>query len=470
MATLHELKAGNAPLASRLRALCGGGGAQEAVVFVKGAVDSLLEACNLDEGQRTAWLARNDELAAQGIRVLGLACRAADRHTPVHELEQGLRFLGMAGMVDPLREDVPAAVKTVMAAGIRPVMITGDHPLMAQSIGRELGVLDGERPVLTGRDLSGLESEALADAAEGTSVFARVSPEQKLRLVDALQARGQIVSMTGDGVNDAPALKSADIGVAMGVTGTDVAKEASDMVLLDDRYTTIVKAVREGRVIFDNIRRFVRFILASNAGELLVMLIGPFLGLPLPLLPVQILWMNLVTDGLPALALGVEKAERDVMKRTPRRPDAPIIDWAMGAHILWVGLLMAGLSLWVGLSAWDGVGGSTDPHGAAEAATWQTMLFSTMVFVQLFLALAVRSTTESLFRIGIFSNRPMILALAATCVLQLGVIYLPLFQGFFHTVALTGRQLGFCAGAAALVFVAVEAEKMVGRMRKRGSG
>ncbi len=387
-------------------------------------------------------------------------------------------FVGLVGMIDPLREDVPDAVKTVCEAGIRPVMITGDHPLMAGYIGRQLGIVgDNHRDtllrqgyggqagagVLTGVELGRMSEEELKRAAATTQVFARVSPEQKLKLVDALQADGEIVSMTGDGVNDAPALKSADIGVAMGIAGSDVAKEASDMVLLDDRYATIVSAVKEGRVIFDNIRRFVRFILAANAGELMVMLVGPLLGMPLPLLPVQILWMNLVTDGLPALALGVEGPEKDVMKRPPRRPDAPIIDWRMGGQIVWVGLLMAALSLFVGYRAWGGAPLAEASHDTVRAYPWQTMLFTTMVFAQLFLALAVRSSKRLLIQIGLFSNKPLLAALAVTVLLQLAVIYVPVFASFFHTVPLTVNQLGTCVGSAALLGGAVEIEKLLRR-------
>jgi Ca2+-transporting ATPase len=308
----------------------------------------------------------------------------------------------------------------------------------------------------------------LETTAAHACVFARVSPEDKLRIVDALQAQGEIASMTGDGVNDAPALKSADIGVAMGITGTDVAKEASDMVLLDDRYATIVSAVREGRVIFDNIRRFIRFILAGNAGELLVMLLAPLFGLPLPLFPVQILWMNLVTDGLPALALGVEGPENDVMLRPPRDPKAPLVDWAMGRSILWVSLLIAGLSLFVGKHFFTGSVGTSvaSGHGhGGEVAVWQTMLFTTMVLAQLFLALAVRSSRDSLFRIGVFSNRPMILALAVTLILHLGVLYVPFMQVFFKTTALSLTQLGICVGGGLVVFLAVEGEKLLLRLR-----
>ncbi len=492
MATLHTLPAADSGLPAAVGGIVASVAPARGVVFVKGAIDSLIDVSTairiagkvepLNDARREQMLARMSELAGNGIRVLGVAYRPTDETAaPEHprELERELVLLGLVGMMDPLRDEVKDAVATCRGAGIRTVMITGDHPLMAGSIGKELGIVD-DGGVLTGRELEGLSDEALQAAVAKTNVFARVSPEHKLRIVDALQARGEIASMTGDGVNDAPALKSADIGVAMGITGTDVAKEASDMVLLDDMFTAIVAAVAEGRVIFDNIRRFIRFILAANAGELLVMLLAPFFGMPIPLLPVQILWMNLVTDGLPALALGVEKAESDVMKRPPRNPDAPIIGWRMGRQIIWVGLLMACLSLAVGYSQWRDrdtdhgdtavaaeAGGEVAPaghHGEhALASTWQTMLFTTMVFTQLFLALGVRSSRDSLFKIGPFSNRPLVGALALTVALQFAVIYVPILQSFFRTRPLTAPQLGVCFLMGAGMLIAVEVEKLVRR-------
>ncbi len=473
MTTLHEIGSELPERVERLLAVCDAEG-KRAIAFTKGAADGLLEVSShvigpdglkpLDDTGRKEVLGANDVLAGEGVRVLGLAYRLFDSvepHMGAAELEKDLVFVGLVGMIDPLREDVAEAVRTVQEAGIRPVMITGDHPLMAAYIGRQLGICRDGDDIVTGVELARMSDEELNQAAARTQVFARVSPEQKLKLVDALQADGEIVSMTGDGVNDAPALKSADIGVAMGISGSDVAKESSDMVLLDDRYATIVAAVKEGRVIFDNIRRFVRFILAANAGELIVMLAGPLLGMPLPLLPVQILWMNLVTDGLPALALGVEGPEKDVMQRPPRRPDAPIIDGWMGGQILWVGLLMAALSLFVGYRAWDGVAVAEVSHGGATAYPWQTMLFTTMVFAQLFLALAVRSSRRLLVQIGLFTNLPLLGALAATAVLQFAVLYVPVLNSFFHTVPLDAGQLGTCVGIASLLGLAVEVEKLL---------
>jgi len=461
----------------------------EGIVFSKGATASILDVATsvrvngqteeLTDERRRKLKLRAEELAAGGVRVLAVAYKPVPvlkRVTSAQQIECDLVFLGLAGMADPLREDVKESVNTCLEAGIRPVMITGDHPLMARHIAADLGMLSTDR-VVTGAEISGMSNEELERTVADVSVFARVSPEHKLRIVDALQARGEIASMTGDGVNDAPALKSADIGVAMGITGADVAKEASDMVLLNDNYSTIVSAVREGRVIFDNILRFIRFILASNAGELFVMLAAPLVGMPLPLLPVQILWMNLVTDGLPALALGVERPERDVMTRRPRHPDAPIIDRRMIVGVLWVGALIAALSLFVGFSSWREstmTPGATavsaveaGSHAHVGATSWQTMLFCAMVFAQLFLALGVRSNRDSLFSIGVFTNPALIGAIGLTILLQLAVVYMPLLQGFFKTTSLSPRELGLCFFAATAVFVAVEIQKLVARILSR---
>ena len=292
------------------------------IAVTKGAIDGMLDISGqvwvegelhpLDEAWRARIMAAHDEMAAKGMRVLGVGLRILDRppdETTDKALERDLILVGLFGMIDPPRPEVRAAVLECRSAGIRPVMITGDHPLTARHIAKQVGITDNDR-FLTGQDLDRLSVEELAEATRDVSVFARVSPEHKLKLIDAFQEQGHIVAMTGDGVNDAPALKKADIGVAMGITGTDVAKDAAEMVLLDDNFATIVAAVEEGRVIYDNIRRFIKYLLSCNASEIAVMLIGPLLGMPLPLLPLQILWMNLVTDGLPALALGVEPPER----------------------------------------------------------------------------------------------------------------------------------------------------------------
>jgi len=349
---------------------------------------------------------------------------------------------------------VKDAVQTCKTAGIRPVMITGDHPLTARHIARELGIAtDGQ--ALTGQVLARMSVEELEDVVEEMPVYARVSPEHKLKIVQALQARGHIVAMTGDGVNDAPALKKADIGVAMGITGTDVSKEAADMVLLDDNFASIVDAVEEGRVIYDNIRKFIRYTMTSNSGEIWVMLLAPFLGMPLPLLPLQILWINLVTDGLPGLALTVEPAERDTMRRPPYHPQENIFGRGMGRHILWVGLLMGLVSLGMGFWAWR-----------MAHPTWQTMVFTTLTLSQMGHALAIRSGRDSLFAIGPLSNKPLLGTVLLTFVLQLAVVYVPVLQGIFKTMALPPTDLAISLLLSTVVFWGMELEKWLVRRNR----
>jgi Ca2+-transporting ATPase len=371
-------------------------------------------------------------------------------------LEQDLIFIGLTAMIDPPRQEVYTAVQTCKSAGIRTMMITGDHPLTARHIARELEI-DAGGNLITGQELDQFQDGELVEAVQETNIYARVSPEHKLNIVQVLQEQGQLVAMTGDGVNDAPALKKADIGVAMGITGTDVAKEAAEMVLQDDNFATIVAAVEEGRIIYDNIRKFVKYLLSCNSGELWVMLMAPFLGMPLPLLPLQILWMNLVTDGFPALALGVEPAERDVMQRQPHSTSESVFSRGSGADIIWTGLLMGLVSLALGYMAWV----EGDPR-------WQTMVFTTMVLSQMGLALAYRSERDSFFRIGIFSNRAMVAAVTLTFVLQLLVIYVPLFQPLFHTSPLTAQELAISLVVSTIPFWAVELKKLVLRRRHRG--
>jgi Ca2+-transporting ATPase len=434
------------------------------VAFVKGAVDGVLSLSNsvwayggavaLDEEGRRRILASNDELAANGMRVLGVAYRVVDAcglpGSP-EALERDLVFVGMAGMIDPPRVEVHAAVATCKAAGIRAVMITGDHPLTARSIARELGI-SGADGVLTGRDLARMTDIELGEAVEDVSVYARVSPQHKYRIVEALQARGHVVAMTGDGVNDAPALRRADIGVAMGVSGTDVAKEAAEMVLRDDNFATIVSAVEEGRVIYDNLRKFVKFSIAGNVGKVLVALVGPILGTPLPLLPLQLLWLNLLTDGLLGLGLGVEKAERDVMSRPPQSPRHGIFAGGIGWQIAWTGLLIGTASLGVGLVYWR-----------AGHAEWQTMIFTTLALAQVGQALAVRSSRDSLFTIGITSNPWLAVLAAAVVVLQVTVISWSPLEEMFGTVPLAAVDLGVSIGVGVLVFTMLELAKWHGR-------
>jgi Ca2+-transporting ATPase len=353
---------------------------------------------------------------------------------------------------------VREAVREAKAAGIRPVMITGDHPLTAAFIARELGIADSGK-TLTGRDLDAMSVEELKDVVEDVPVFARVSPEHKLKLVQALQSRGHIVAMTGDGVNDAPALKKAEIGVAMGITGTDVSKEASDMILLDDNFATIVASVKEGRRIYDNIRKFVRYTMTSNAGEIWVMLLAPFIGMPLPLTSLQILWINLVTDGLPGLALAIEPAERTIMQRPPYPPRENIFGRGMARDILWIGLLMGLVSLGVGYLYYQ-----MDP--ATSPAVWQTIIFTTLTMAQMGNALATRSDRDTLFQIGVFSNKAMLGSVLLTFALQLAVIYVPFLNQAFSTTPLSLRDLLVSLGFGTIIFFAVELFKWIRQQRK----
>ena len=434
------------------------------VAFTKGAVDSLLEISNevwsngqtepLNGGWPERISAANERLAENGVRVLGVGfrhLRSFDGGTD--ELERELTFLGMVGMIDPARPEAREAVETCKRAGIRPVMITGDHPLTAQHIATELGIAKGGR-ILTGRELDRLSVEELEGLLAEVPVFARVSPENKLDIVEALQDKGHIVAMTGDGVNDAPALRKADIGVAMGVTGTDVSKEAADMVLTDDNFATIVAAVEQGRVIYDNIRKFIKYLLTSNSAEILVMLVAPFLGLGLPLLPLQILWINLVTDGPPALALSAEPAERGTMRRPPHPPDETVFARGLGRHVLWVGMLMALVSLGVGV--W---------YQQTAPELWQTMVFTTLTLSQMSHVMAIRSGDESLFRVGLLSNKPLLGAVILTFVLQLLAIYVPVFQGFLETEALPIADFAIAVALSTLIFWGVEVEKWLARRR-----
>ena len=337
--------------------------------------------------------------------------------------------------------------------------LKGDHPGTALAIARRLGIADDARAVLTGGELETLGEAAFAGRVAAVRVYARVSPEQKLRIVKALQKHGEFVAMTGDGVNDAPALKRAGIGVAMGRKGTDVAREAADMVLLDDNFATIVAAVREGRRIFDNIRKFIKYTMTSNSGEIWTLFLAPFLGLPIPLLPIHILWINLVTDGLPGLALTAEPAERGVMARPPRPPGESIFAHGMWQHMVWVGLLIGGVSL-IG-QAWA-IG-----HGSAH---WQTVVFTVLTLAQLCHALAVRSERESLLRQGLLSNLPLLGAVLLTVGLQLAVIYLPPLNAIFRTQPLSAGELALCFVLAAVVLVAVEAEKALVRAGRLYTG
>ena len=396
-----------------------------------------------------------DQMAADGLRVLAIGVRHWAELPQTMEaslVESELQFIGLLGLLDPPRPEAAMAIADCHTAGITPVMITGDHPLTARAVATRLGLEVDDETVLTGSQLAALSVEELAERVRHVRVYARVSPEQKLKIVSALQACGEVVAMTGDGVNDAPALRRADIGIAMGITGTDVAREAGSMVLLDDNFATVVRAVREGRRIYDNLRRFIRYVLTTNSGEIWTIFLAPFIGLPVPLLPIQILWINLVTDGLPGLALAAEPAEREVMHRPPRAPQESLFAQGLGAHALLVGLLMAALAL--GIQAW---------YFGQGAEQWQTMVFTTLCFMQLGHVLAIRSEWTSLFSQGLTSNRQLLAAVLLTVLLQLAVIYLPAGNEWFGTVPLQLFDLGVCVSAAVVIFAVVEAEKAIRR-------
>lgn len=435
------------------------------IAFTKGAVAELLEQVShiwvkdailpFDQAWRDDVLVAYQQLSQEGIRVLGVALRLLTQLPVAIEsvaLEQNLILLGWVGISDPARPEVKQAVQQCQAAGIRPVMITGDHPLTAQHLARELGITENDG-ILTGHDLNQLSPEELAAKVNAISVYARVSPEQKLKIVQAFQQQNQIVAMTGDGINDALALRKADIGVAMGKMGTDVAQEAADMVLLDDNFATIVAAVKEGRVIYENIRRAIKYLLSGNSGEIWVMFLAPILGMPLPLLPIQILWINLMSDGLPALALSAEPAEPDMMNRLPYPPGEPIFSRGMGWDIIWIGLLTGLVSLGTGYAYWRV---NSDTH-------WQTMLFTVLTFSETVIALAVRSQRRSLFQIGLFSNKPLLGAIALTLGLHLAILYVPLLQTLFQTTALSLSELTLSLGVSTFVFWAIEGQKWLMR-------
>jgi Ca2+-transporting ATPase len=396
-------------------------------------------------------------MAAEGLRVLALGVRywnALPEPLDPDSVESELLLLGLVGLMDPPRAEAQRAVAQCKAAGIIPVMITGDHPLTARTIATRLGIVRDGDEVMTGPGLQAVPMEEFVERVASIRVYARVAPEQKLKIVKALQERGEFVAMTGDGVNDAPALKRADIGVAMGITGTDVAKEASHMLLLDDNFATIVGAVREGRRIYDNIRKFVKYAMTGNSGEIWTIFLAPFLGLPIPLLPIHILWINLVTDGLPGLALAAEPEEKGLMTRPPRAPGESIFAHGLGVHILWVGLLIGLVSIATqGLAYLGG-----DSH-------WQTMVFTVLCLSQIGHVMAIRSERESLFAQGLLSNRPLLLAVLLTVGLQMAVIYVPFLQPIFKTQALSMVELTLCLAVSSIVFWAVEVEKVYRRKR-----
>ena len=456
MTTAHRLAVDAAELPAALRILpvthapyC---------ILTKGAVDGLLEVCRhiwvretiepLSPSWRTSIEIANNEMAQKGMRVLGVAWRACDDSAEARE--EDLVFVGLIGMIDPPRPEVKEAVATCKAAGIRPIMITGDHPLTARFIAHDLGIAETDG-VRTGQDLAQLSPGELERVVDQVSVYARVSPEHKLRIVEALQRRGEIVAMTGDGVNDSPALRQADIGIAMGVTGTDVSKEAADAVLLDDNFATIVAAVEEGRVIYDNIRRFVKFSIAGNLGKVLVMLLAPLFGATVALLPLQLLWLNLLTDGLLGLGLSLEPAEAQTMQRPPRSPSASLFSEGVGWQVIWVGALLGLTALGVGMWHYDPLNPAHSP--------WRAMMFTVLAFSQIGQAVASRSSQ-------IWRFSPALIGMVLlTLALQLLVIYTPFLQGFFGVAALSATELLVCLTLASLVLIALEVERQARRRR-----
>ncbi|ARV62130.1 magnesium-transporting ATPase [Nostocales cyanobacterium HT-58-2] len=447
------------------------------LMFTKGSPELILarsthiyggtELVPLSDELRQNILAENDRMASKGLRVLGFAHKALTE-IPLEgsdeTSEQGLVWLGLVGMLDAPRPEVRAAVQECREAGIRPVMITGDHQLTARAIAADLGIAQEGDRVFTGQDLQRMNEQELEQNVDLVSIYARVAPEHKLRIVQALQRRGRCVAMTGDGVNDAPALKQADIGIAMGITGTDVSKEASDMVLLDDNFATIVAAVKEGRVVYTNIRRFIKYILGSNIGEVLTIAAAPILGLgSVPLTPLQILWMNLVTDGLPALALAVEPAEPDVMKRPPFNPRESIFARGLGSYMIRIGIIFAIISIilmeWAYYHSQAVTGPGLDPD------RWKTMVFTALCIAQMGHAIAIRSNTRLTIEMNPLSNPYVLGAVVITTILQLMLVYVPPLRDFFGTHFLTLPELGICLGFSALMFVWIEMEKVFFRLR-----
>lgn len=435
------------------------------ILYIKGSPELILERCNfvqvgttvlpLTQTEQKNILSQNDQMASHALRVLGFAYKLLDTIPDSDSVEHNLTWLGLVGMLDAPRLEAKLAVEKCKTAGIRPIMITGDHQLTAQAIAHTLGIASFEDKILTGKDLATIPQSDLEKEIEQVSVYARVAPEHKLRIVQALQKQGKFVAMTGDGVNDAPALKQANIGIAMGITGTDVSKEASDMVLLDDNFATIVAATEEGRVVYSNIRRFIRYILGSNVGELITIGAAPLLGLPdVPLIPLQILWMNLVTDGLPALALAVEPAEPDVMQKPPYGSQESIFARGLGAYIVRIGIVFSIISIILMLWAFNDAQNSPNPD------SWKTMVFTSLCLAQMGHAIAARSDKRLTIKMNPFSNPYLLAAVTVTIILQLMLIYVEPLRNFFDTDFLTGRQLLICLGFSSLMFIWVEMEKL----------
>jgi P-type Ca2+ transporter type 2C len=440
---------------------------EQNIMFTKGSPELVLENCHssqkgdeivsLTPSDRQNILQSNNSMAARGLRVLGFA------YKPIANLvtenideneERELIWLGLVAMLDAPRPEAKIAVAKCKEAGIRTMMITGDHQLTAKAIANQLGIGTESDRLLSGQELERLSQENLEREVEDVSIYARVSPEHKLRIVQALQKRGKFVAMTGDGVNDAPALKQADIGIAMGIAGTDVSKEASDMVLLDDNFATIVAATEEGRVVYSNIRRFIKYILGSNVGEVIVIAAAPLLGLSgIPLNPLQILWMNLVTDGLPALALAVEPAEKNIMSQPPLNPKESIFARGLGTYIIRIGIIFGVISIILMKWAYHNAP-SNNPD------SWKTMVFTSLCLAQMGHALAVRSHNRLTIELNPFSNPYLLAAVVITSILQLMLVYVEPLRNFFDTHLLSTEQLLVCLGFSSLMFIWIELEKL----------
>ena len=443
------------------------------VITVKGAPDLVLDLCTryqrmddysvpLDENQRMRILAANDSMSQDALRVLAVAYRVIQElpgDLEAHEWEKDLVFVGLIGMIDPPRPEVPPALEKGRQAGIRTIMITGDYPNTARAIAESIGLLEPGHQVLTGAELDNMDDPTLSRKVVYTDVFARVSPEHKMRIIEALRSRDQVVAMTGDGVNDAPSIKRADIGVAMGITGTDVAKESADMVLTDDNYASIIGAVEQGRVIYSNIRKFVYYLLSCNLAEIATIFLGILFTKGSPLTVIQLLWLNLITDGAPALALGTEQGDPDIMRQPPRRPSEPIINRFMQIGIGVQTIFITGVTLSAYL-----IGLGLHPEQPEFA---ETMAFVTLSFSELLRAYTARSEIYPLFKIGLFSNRNMNLAFISSLTLLLLVVYVPFLQPIFNTTPLGWQQWEVVLPLLIFPSIAAEVTKLLAGRRYR---
>jgi Ca2+-transporting ATPase len=473
MTTVHTATAADEPGAAPAENGC------PLVAYTKGAADQMLAACShaeidgvlvpMDGVFRSRFDAANRALGRQGIRVLGIAWRGHPEvpcEADAEAVERDLVFLGLVGMIDPPRPEARAAVAKCRTAGIRVKMITGDHPETAHTIANELGIAEPDSRVITGAQLEKMSVEELKSFVGETAVFARVSPEHKLKIVQALQENGEVVAMTGDGVNDAPALKRADIGIAMGITGTDVAKEAADMVLVDDNFATIVAAVEEGRVVFDNLRRFIMFSVAGNLAKVLVVAVPPLLGMMAMLKPIQILFSNLLTDGLLGLGLGMEAAERNTMRRPPYSPQESVFSRGVGLHIALVGPLIGLIFLAFGGWQWHALGLpearlSDAGREGPSFLLWGTLMFTAMAFMQIARVFSSRSFTLPAWRSALRDNPVLLAMVAVTLTLQLLAVFNPAVSRFLQATPLDDGQVLLALGAAAVVFVLMELVKVV---------